>query len=159
MHRRAILRSDINCCYAQIECQAHPELRGRPVSVGFRRAGDLSGFTRQAPTALSTNITAEVARCAWELFRANAGDLQEEPLRAIHVWAGRIAPAADELQLSLFDPMPRRAWMERLDAAIDELRRRFGNKCVVWGPQALDADAWANDAHGNVVHPVGFFRR
>lgn len=133
--------------------------RCRMVSVGFRRAGDLSGFTRQAPTALPTNITAEVARCAWELFRANAGDLREEPLRAIHVRAGRIVPAADELQLSLFDPMPRRADMERLDAAIDELRRRFGNKCVVWGPQALDADAWVNDAHGNVVHPVSFFHR
>lgn len=129
------------------------------VSVGFRRAGDLSGFTRQAPTALPTNITAEVAHCAWELFRANAGDLGEEPLRGIHVRAGRIVPAADELQLSLFDPLPRRTEMERLDAAIDELRRRFGNKCVVWGPQALDADAWANDAHGNVVHPVSFFHR
>ena len=31
---RAILHSDINCCYAQIECQEHPELRGRPVAVG-----------------------------------------------------------------------------------------------------------------------------
>lgn len=31
---RAILHSDINCCYAQIECQEHPELRGHPVAVG-----------------------------------------------------------------------------------------------------------------------------
>ena len=34
MDRRAILHSDINCCYAQIKCQAHPELRDKPVVVG-----------------------------------------------------------------------------------------------------------------------------
>ena len=34
MTERAVLHSDINCCYAQIECQARPELRGRPVVVG-----------------------------------------------------------------------------------------------------------------------------
>ena len=40
---RAILHSDINCCYAQIECQEHPELRGHPVAVGgMRRPGTAS---------------------------------------------------------------------------------------------------------------------
>ena len=34
MRDRAILHSDINCCYAQIECQEHPELRDKPVAVG-----------------------------------------------------------------------------------------------------------------------------
>ena len=34
MPDRDVLHSDINCCYAQIECQARPELRGTPVVVG-----------------------------------------------------------------------------------------------------------------------------
>jgi len=34
MTARAILHCDINCCYAQIECQAHPELRAVPLVVG-----------------------------------------------------------------------------------------------------------------------------
>lgn len=33
MDRRAILQSDINCRYAQIKCQARPELRDKPVVV------------------------------------------------------------------------------------------------------------------------------
>ena len=38
MRDRVILHSDINCCYAQIECQQHPELRGLPVVVGGNEA-------------------------------------------------------------------------------------------------------------------------
>lgn len=38
MTERAVLHSEINCCYAQIECQARPELRGRPVVGGDEEA-------------------------------------------------------------------------------------------------------------------------
>lgn len=34
MHDRTILHSDINCAYAQIECQADPSIRDQPVVVG-----------------------------------------------------------------------------------------------------------------------------
>ena len=34
MQKRAILHSDINCCYAQIECQANPELRELQAQLG-----------------------------------------------------------------------------------------------------------------------------
>ena len=47
MDRRAILQSDINCRYAQIKCQAHPELRDKPVVVdGGITSLAISGYRR-----------------------------------------------------------------------------------------------------------------
>ena len=69
-------------------------------------------------------------------------------------------PASESVQLSLFDPVPRRTSMEELDAAVDELRRRFGNNIVMWGTKASCPDTAGMDAkRDNTVHPVSFFHR
>ena len=72
--------------------------------------------------------------------------------------ASDLEPADADLQASLFDPMPRRTEMRELDASVDDLRRRYGNKCVVWGAQLVDEGAAGVDAKAdNTVHPVSFF--
>ena len=49
--------------------------------------------------------------------------------------------------------------MERLDLAIDELRRRFGNKCVHRAVELTDEVMSGLDIkRDNTVHPVGFLR-
>ena len=55
MPDRDVLHSDINCCYAQIECQARPELRGKPVVVG----GDILAYSyvRRRATASCSRRT------------------------------------------------------------------------------------------------------
>lgn len=134
--------------------------RARTISIGARSANDLTSYTRQAKAPLPTNITGEVAHIAWMLLRANEPLDEAHPLRGLHVRASNLVPADDNLQLMLFDSLPRRTEREKLDTAIDELRRRFGNNCVVWGPQAIDPTAWELDAkRDNVVHPVSFFHR
>ncbi|MEF2654991.1 MAG: DNA polymerase IV [Eggerthellaceae bacterium] len=134
--------------------------RARTIAIGVRSADDLTSYTRQAGAPLPTNITGEVARIAWRLLRDTEPLDDTRPLRGLCVRASNLVPAGDELQLMLFDPLPRRTEREGLDAAIDELRRRFGNNCVVWGPQAQDPTAWKLDAkRDNVVHPVSFFHR
>lgn len=49
MPDRDVLHSDINCCYAQIECQARPELRGKPVVVGGDEEGAPRHRAREEP--------------------------------------------------------------------------------------------------------------
>lgn len=132
----------------------------RTVSVGVRDAETLLTVGRQATLRTPTNITSEVAACAWGLMLQLRDFCPERPVRGLHVRASNLVPRSDSVQLSLFDPLPRRTQLERLDEAIDDLRRRFGNNAVVWGPKASCAETAAMDAkRDNTVHPVSFFHR
>lgn len=132
--------------------------RARTVSVGARAADDLCTRSRQCKLPVATDVTLEVARAAWGLLRELEPLDASHPLRGIHVRASDLEPADADLQASLFDPMPRRTEMRELDASVDDLRRRYGNKCVVWGAQLVDRGAAGVDAKAdNTVHPVSFF--
>ena len=132
--------------------------RARTVSVGARAADDLCTRSRQCKLPVATDVTLEVARAAWGLLRELEPLDASHPLRGIHVRASDLEPADADLQASLFDPLPRRTEMLELDASVDDLRRRYGNKCVVWGAQLVDEGAASVDAKAdNTVHPVSFF--
>ena len=132
--------------------------RARTVSVGARAADDLCTRSRQCKLPVATDVTLEVARAAWGLLRELEPLDASHPLRGIHVRASDLEPADADLQESLFDPLPRRTEMRELDASVDDLRRRYGNKCVVWGAQLVDEGAASVDAKAdNTVHPVSFF--
>lgn len=132
--------------------------RARTVSVGARAADDLCTRSRQCKLPVATDVTLEVARAAWSLLRELEPLDASHPLRGIHVRASDLEPADADLQASLFDPLPRRTEMRELDASVDDLRRRYGNKCVVWGAQLVDEGAASVDAKAdNTVHPVSFF--
>lgn len=132
--------------------------RARTVSVGARAADDLCTRSRQCKLPVATDVTLEVARAAWGLLRELEPLDASHPLRGIHVSASDLEPADADLQASLFDPLPRRTEMRELDASVDDLRRRYGNKCVVWGAQLVDEGAASVDAKAdNTVHPVSFF--
>lgn len=132
--------------------------RARTVSVGARAADDLCTRSRQCKLPVATDVTLEVARAAWGLLRELEPIDASHPLRGIHVRASDLEPADADLQASLFDPLPRRTEMRELDASVDDLRRRYGNKCVVWGAQLVDEGAASVDAKAdNTVHPVSFF--
>lgn len=132
--------------------------RARTVSVGARAADDLCTRSRQCKLPVATDVTLEVARAAWGLLRELEPLDASHPLRGIHVRASDLEPADADLLASLFDPLPRRTEMRELDASVDDLRRRYGNKCVVWGAQLVDEGAASVDAKAdNTVHPVSFF--
>lgn len=134
--------------------------RASTVAVSVRDGRDLGFAARQTTLRTPTNITVEIARVAWKLMEELRHFSPEYPVRGLTVRATNLSPASRSLQLELFDPVGKRPAMESLDAAVDELRRRYGNNALIWGPKASCLDTAAMDAKkDNVVHPVSFFHR
>ncbi len=137
--------------------EAH--FRCRTVSVAARRAGDLSGYSRQTTLSQPTCLTRDIARLAMGLLRANQPFDRAHALRAIHVRATNLAALEGPRQLDLFGEEQATWRQERLDLAIDELRRRFGNNCVRRVVELSDeAMRQVDIKRDNTVHPIGFLR-
>ena len=79
-------------------------------------------------------------------------------MRALHVRASDLSSMREPAQLSFVDDG--RAHLEDLDFAIDDLRRRYGNTCVVRGAELADETLVGTDIKDeNTVHPVGVLHR
>lgn len=134
-------------------------LRCRTISVGIRRAVDLMGYSRQTTLRVPTCLTSDVANIAMDLIRANQPLDEEHAIRAIHVRTTNLSSMFDPIQHDIFGSVERASKLERLDFAIDKLRRRFGNKCVHRAVELTDEVMSGLDIkRDNTVHPVGFLR-
>ena len=134
-------------------------LRCRTISIGVRRAGDLSGYSRQVTLRRSTCLTGEIARHALALLKANQPLDRAHAVRALHVRSSKLEPMDAPLQYDLFDDATAQLAHERLDLSIDDLRRRFGNSCVRRGVELTDDVMSGLDIkRDNTVHPIGFLR-
>ena len=131
-------------------------VRARTISIGVRSQLDLSGYGCQMPLERPSAATRDVARAAWSLLTSHQPLDEEHPIRALHVRASNLVPLPPFVQPALWDaPLP--AW-EDADRAIDELRRRFGNTCIVRGAELVDESIRGLDIKGeNTVHPVSYF--
>ena len=133
-------------------------MRARTISIGVRNDVDLTGYGCQTKLAKPTAATRIVAQTAWALLAANEPFDEDHPIRALHVRASDLVEAEPNGQLELFSSSEPR-W-EDLDHCIDDLRRRFGNTCIIRGTELLDESLVGLDIKSeNTVHPVGYFHR
>lgn len=133
--------------------------RCRTISVGVRRAVDLMGYSRQTTLRVPTCPTRDIANTAMSLLRANQPLDKEHTIRAIHVRATNLVPMEHPVQADLFGDVEETLKHERLDLMIDELRRRFGNKCVHRVVELNDEAMRSLDIkRDNTIHPIGFLR-
>jgi len=131
-------------------------VRARTVSIGVRDTG-LKSYTRQTTLPTATNSTSLIASAAWKLLEANEPLDNEHPLRSMSVRASALVLVSEPTQLSFWTD-DRLAERERLDSAIDDLRRRFGNTCVQRGIELYDSSLGGLDIKlDHLLHPVGFF--
>lgn len=134
-------------------------LRCRTIAIGIRRAADLGGYSRQRTLRVPTCLTSDVANVAMELIRANQPLDPDHAIRAVHVRTTNFSSMDDPVQHDIFGDAEQALKHEHLDLAIDELRRRFGNKCVHRAVELTDEVMSGLDIkRDNTVHPVGFLR-
>lgn len=131
-------------------------MRAGTVAIAVRDGESLTSFTRQAKLVRPSAATREIAGCAWSLLEANQVFGEEHPVRGLTVRATGLVPMTGDEQLSLFED--RSLTFERLDFAIDDLRRRYGNQCVKRGVEMIDESLLDVDIKSdNTVHPVSYF--
>lgn len=135
------------------------------------RDKDLLSFTRQKKLQNASNITREIAEAGYALYKesyrlpadefakngAYSGGYQK-PLRSIGIRGADLVNDNYWEQLDLFtDPMYREK-QRKVDAAIDNIRGRFGFYSVQRGIMYQDRGLSAvNAAEDHTVHPHGFF--
>ena len=129
-------------------------LKGRTLQIHVRDC-DLASFERQGTFAQPTFLACEMVSKAMELFCANYG--WAKPARSLGVRMTGLGCADTPSQLSLFTDERKRKKAERLEGAIDTLRRRFGYFSI--GRAVLlkeGARLNMNPKDGHTIHP--FFK-
>ncbi len=101
------------------------DVRIEVISVGIRFY-DLSNISHQSVLDSPTNITAEIHGAACRLFDEM---WDGTPIRLLGIQTGKVTHGENNRQLSLFDRTDYEK-LEKLDKAIDDIRRKFGNDAV-----------------------------
>ena len=130
--------------------------RARTVHLSVRDAG-LFSFTRQAKLEKPSNLTMELAALAMALFRANYH--WQTPVRSLSVGTSELLGPHAPSQLSLFEDEAARDRAARAEAAVDDIRRRFGYHSIGRAIFLTDTDIGGlNPREENTIHPAGWRR-
>ena len=129
--------------------------RARCVSISARTA---QLFTAGCQTVLDTptDITSQIAKTACRLFQGKF--LSSLPLRSVGLSCSQLSPASAPMQLSFTEDPSARQRQEKLDSAIDDLRRRYGHNVVQRGVVLTRPDfAQIKPKEDHTIHPVPFW--
>lgn len=151
---------DARCIYTLLAESVSARLReaglhARCISISARTT-ELSTSSRQKTLARATNLTGEITRTAMTLFDTHYA--HGFPFRSVGLSCSDLSPDTSPVQLDFTGDEARRMKAERLDHAIDKLRRRFGHQIVRRGVVLMDRQyAQINPVEEHTVHPVPYF--
>ena len=144
--------------------------RCRTVEISIRDK-DLLHFSKQVKLQNASNITREIAEAGYKLYKesyrlpADEKELKnsrpefyQKPLRSIGIRGTDLVTDYFWEQLDMFmDPQAREKQM-KVDAAVDNIRKRFGFYSIQRGLMYQDRILSACDAKSDhTVHPHGYF--
>ena len=129
--------------------------RTRCVSISARTT-ELITSGCQTMLERPTDITSEIADAAFQLFHNRFGHCF--PLRSVGISCSHLTPASAPMQLSFTEDPTQRMKKEKLDRAIDDLRRRYGHNVVQRGVVLTDPTlAGLKPKEDHTIHPVPFW--
>ena len=130
-------------------------LRARCVSISARNT-ELVTRSCQQMLPRATSLTGEIAQAAMRLFDGRFSD--GFPYRSAGLSCSALTPDDAPVQLDFLGDEARRIKTERLESAIDGLRRRFGHQIVRRAVVLTDGQyAQINPKEEHTVHPVPFY--
>ncbi len=130
-------------------------LKGTTVQISLRD-NRLASFERQMKLQAPTDLSRELFEAAMILLRRHYD--WRRPLRSVGLRACGLVPWDTPVQLSFFGGEIRRQREERLEQAVDGLRRRFGQKVIRRGTLYEDPLlGQLNPKEDHCIHPVSFF--
>lgn len=131
-------------------------LRCRCVSVWARRT-DLRGFTCQQKLERSTSRTGDLAQAAIQLFEQHLAS--QLPLRSAGLTCQMLEPESLPVQMDLLGQAQRDLRRDRLERALDGLRKRYGHQVVQRGIVLEDPDySRLNPKEDNTMTFKPFYR-
>jgi DNA polymerase-4 len=119
------------------------------------RTNDLQWCTRQSKMRRPTHVSTELCGTAMKLLRAN--HKWQKPLRSIGIRGTNLVPIGGARQLSFFEDDIKHERRERLEYAIDDIRRHFGYFAIQRACLRMDAKLGKlNPKEEHIIHPVGY---
>ncbi len=125
----------------------------RTVQIGIRD-NELNWIERQGKLEIPNRTAKSIFELAFSLFKKHTNG---KPIRSLSVRACDLEPI-DHVQLSLLPDVSQLQKQEELEAAMDDLRNRFGHFSVQKGLMLTDKELSALDPkNDHIIHPMSFF--
>ena len=130
--------------------------RAKTVQISLRDTG-LFSFERQCKLEFPSCLASELHDAGMRLLQDNYRF--RKPLRSVGIRGMDLVPIQTAIQLNFFEDPVRREKRERLEVAVDELRRRFGHAAVSRAVTMCDPSLGTlNPKDDHTIHPVGYFK-
>lgn len=125
----------------------------RTVQIGIRD-NELNWIERQGKLEIPNRTAKSIFELAFSLFKKHTNG---KPIRSLSVRACDLEPI-DHVQLSLLPDVSQLQKQEELEAAMDDLRNRFGHFSVQKGLMLADKELSSLDPkNDHIIHPMSFF--
>lgn len=129
-------------------------VKGKTVSISVRD-NKLQSFTRQAQMKTYTDVSSEIISASMQLFRNNYNWLN--PIRSLGVSVSDFGE--DYMQFDFGKTVERHEKQEKIEHAVDDIRRRFGSYAVQRASVMTDRGLSSFNPHDDhTIHPTGYFK-